>query len=299
MENVECNICGKDDYIVIYKAKYSEIEDEDALVEKFKSSGDELLIDQVVKCNNCKLIYINPRIRPDLVVKGYSLGEDPDFVSQARGREITFVKSLKLIEKYAKKGRVLDVGTAGGSFLHVAKKRGWEVYGVEPSKWLCDWGKQNYGIDIKPGTIYDGKFEDDFFDMVSLWDVLEHVPNPKKELLEINRVLKKDGVLVVNYPDIGSWLSKAMGRKWIFLLSVHLFYFTRRTIKKILRDSGFEVVLIKPHFQKLSLGYLIHRMEQYNKPLSKVSGKVVNVLGLNNFQIAYWLGQTLVISKKK
>lgn len=298
-EYVRCNICGEDNYGVLYKPKHEEIKNEQELIEKFKSSGDELLIDQVVECKNCGLIYINPRIRNDLIIKGYSLGEDSAFVSQARGREITFERSLRFIEKYVKKGKLLDIGTAGGSFLYVAKKRNWEVYGIEPNKWLCDWGKKNYGIDIKQGTIFDNKFKDNFFDMISLWDVLEHVPDPKKELLEINRVMKKDGVLVVNYPDIGSLMSKLMGKRWIFLLSVHLFYFTRKTIKRILLDSGFEPILIKPHFQKLSLGYLVYRMEKYNKGLSKISGKIVNIFKLNDFQISYWLGQTLVISRKK
>jgi len=297
MEHVPCNLCGADDYTVIYEAKYDP-ETEQDLVEKFKSSGDELLIDQVVKCKRCGLIYTNPRLNQDLIFKGYSMGEDPTFVSQAKGREITFARSLNYIEKHAKKGKILDIGTAGGTFLHVAKQRGWEVYGLEPNKWLCDWGKKQYGIDISHKSLFDQQYPDNFFDVVTLYDVLEHMGDPKRTLQECNRILKPGGILVVNYPDIGSWLSRLMRRRWIFLLSVHIYYFTRPTIKAMLAKTGFKVEVVKPHIQTLSLGYLIYRMEAYSKLLHKTSKPVVKALRMNNLQVPYWLGQTFVLARK-
>jgi hypothetical protein len=60
--------------------------------------------------------------------------------------------------------------------------------------------------------------------------------------------LKEDGLLVINYPDIGSWIARLMGRSWVFLLDVHLYYFTRATIHKLLDDAGFDVVCMRPHF---------------------------------------------------
>ena len=156
-EDVKCNLCGADDYKILIKSKY-EKQRYDDLIDKFRSSGDETLIDQVVQCKKCGLIYINPRLKSEDIVKGYSEGEDENFVSQAKGREITFEKNLKLIEKYYKvKGKILDIGTAGGTFLHVAKKHGWDVYGIEPNKWLCKWGKEKYGIEILPGILFDHK----------------------------------------------------------------------------------------------------------------------------------------------
>lgn len=298
LEYVKCNYCGSDSYSVVYKAKYDKEKVPD-LKEKFRSSGNETLVDQVVKCNNCGLMYVSPRLKSNLIVEGYSEGSDENFVSQAKGRELTFTKSMKLIEKYAKKGKILDVGTAGGSFLHVAKKRGWEVYGIEPNNWLCDWSKKHYGLDIKPGTLFDHKFENDYFDVVTLWDVLEHVPDPKSLLLEVNRILKKDGILVVNYPDIGSLISKLMGKKWVFLLSVHLFYFNPRTIKKMLTSTNFRSFLMKKHFQKLALGYLTFRMHAYSKLIHKIMSKVTKLTRTENIQIPYWLGQTLILARKK
>lgn len=298
-EKVNCNLCGSKNQRVIIKARHENEKDFD-LVDKFRASGDELLIDQLVQCNLCGLKFINPRIKGETIVSSYSEGEDPLFVSQAESRERTFFNSLKKIKKYLPKGgKILDVGTAGGSFLVSAKRFGFEPYGCEPNKWLAKWGKEKYGLDIRPGTIFDQKYKQDFFDVVSLWDVIEHTPDPLKVLIECNRVLKNDGVLIVNYPDIGSWIAKLTGKKWLFLTSVHLYYFTRNTINLMLKKAGFEIIKIKPHFQELEAGYIFFRGKSYNNLIGSVGESIVKILGMGNRPVPYWLGQTLVIARKK
>lgn len=297
LEYIRCNLCGSTECISIYKG-IPEEKSADAVI-NYKSSSNAIGNDNVVKCKKCGLVYVNPRLKEEVIVGGYSEGSDETFVSQTKGREITFGRSLKVIEGYSKKGKILDVGTAGGSFLHVAKEKGWKVYGVEPNKWLCDWGKKNYEIDIKQGTMFDQHYRNNEFNVVTLWDVLEHVSDPKKTLIECNRVLKKDGLLVVNYPDFGSWIARIMGKRWVFLLTVHLFYFTPKTMKRLLDVTGFEMVKIKPHFQTLSLGYLVFRMKPYSKILYKIGNSIVNLLHMQNLQFIYWIGQTLVIARKK
>lgn len=298
-EEIPCILCDSEDYQVVYPSSYGDLSIKE-IIKMYRASGDDLLADQLVKCNRCGLIYVNPRIKSDLIVQGYSEGSDELFVSQADSRERTFAKSLKLIEKYhPKKGKILDVGTAGGSFLGAAKRRNWEVYGCEPNKWLANWGSKKYGVKISPGTMSEQKYKDDFFDVVTLWDVIEHTPNPSKVLSECNRVLKKNGLLVVNYPDIGSLIAKFMGRKWLFLTSVHLFYFTRRTIIKALRKNGFKVLLIKPHFQTLEAGYVFFRGKKYSNIIGTVGSVMAKKLGLEHKGVPYWLGQTFVLAVKK
>lgn len=299
LESVICNSCGQDDFTVVYPPQY-ELANPEKIQETFRSSGDEILLDQLVRCNNCSLQYLTPRLRTDVVIAGYSEGTDEMFVSQAAGRERTFAKSMNLIEKYSpQRGKLLDVGTAGGSFLAVAKGRGWEVAGCEPNKWMTEWGKKEYGIEIVPGTIFDMELQDNSFDVVTLWDVLEHTPDPKLILKECNRVLKPGGLLVVNYPDINSLIARLMGRRWVFLLSVHLYYFTVETIKVMLAQTGFKLLKKRRHWQSLELGYILFRMQAYVPGLAKFGGKLVEAIGLKNLQFPYWMGQVLVLAEKR
>lgn len=299
LEQVKCNLCGQDDYEIIYTPNY-ELSKPDEIIKTFRSSGDEMLLDQLVQCKHCDLQYLNPRLRSEIVIQGYSEGSDEMFVSQAAGRERTFAKSLKLVEREIPKvGRILDVGTAGGSFLLAAKKRGWEVAGCEPNQWLAKWGKDNYGIDIFAGTIFDMKLDDSSFDVVTLWDVLEHTPDPKTVLLECQRVLKPGGLLVVNYPDIQSLVARLMGRRWVFLLSIHLYYFTVETLRSMLSIAGFKMIKRRRHWQSLELGYILFRMEAYLSGLAKLGGKLVTAFRLEHLQIPYWMGQVLVLAEKE
>jgi hypothetical protein len=128
--------------------------------------------------------------------------------------------------------------------------------------------------------------------------VLEHTPDPKREIRETHRLLEESGLLVINYPDIGSWVARLMGRSWVFLLDVHLYYFTRATMRRLLEDAGFEVVRIRPHFQRLGLAYVVSRAVPYVGAPARLAHRAVQWLGVGNWHVPYWIGQTLVIARK-
>lgn len=295
LEYVNCNLCGSKDYNVMYEPTKKDYDP----TQIFSASGGVMGTQHIVRCKECGLVYVNPRVEEELVIDAYSNAEDELYVSQADGRQKTFKKALKLVERFRpSKGKILDVGCAAGFFLNVAKKSGWETFGVEPSKWLGEWGNKNFGLNIVNGVLKEGNFKEDYFDVVTMWDVLEHTPDPISELKEVNRVLKKDGVVIINFPDVGSWMAKAAGRNWWFFLSVHLYHFTPKTLTKMLEKSGLRVISVKPHIQTLGLGHLVKMIGLYNKFLSNIALKAVNVLRLTNLQIPYYASQTNIIAKK-
>jgi 2-polyprenyl-3-methyl-5-hydroxy-6-metoxy-1,4-benzoquinol methylase len=300
LEEVACNLCGSGDVRVLRPGRYASEADAAELTRTFSSSSDEPLSQQLVECAQCGLQYVTPRLRADAVLEGYAAGADELFVSQARGRELTFAKCLTMIERVWRRpaGRLLDIGTGGGSFLHVASKRGWQVEGCEPNRWLCEWAQQNYGLRVRPGTVFDQQYPPNSCDVVTLWDVLEHTPDPKSEIREVHRLLADGGLIVVNYPDIGSWIARLMGRSWVFLLDVHLYYFTRTTMRKLLEDEGFELVTVRPHFQRLGMGYVLRRAAPYVGAAARAGELAVKAVGLTEWQVPYWMGQTLVIARK-
>ena len=105
--------------------------------------------------------------------------------------------------------------------------------------------------------------------------------------------MKPGGVLVVNYPDIGSWIARALGRRWLFLTSVHLHYFDRGTMTRFLESAGFEVLAIRPHFQRLELDYILSRGAVLSKQLVAVARGIAKPLGSRRSQVPYWLGPDL------
>jgi 2-polyprenyl-3-methyl-5-hydroxy-6-metoxy-1,4-benzoquinol methylase len=299
LEDVACNLCGSQARTVLRPAVDASAGIAD-LAKTFSSSSNERLTQQLVSCEECGLQYVSPRLRAQAVIDGYAEGTDEQFVSQALGRELTFRKCLDLIERAWNRppGRLLDIGTGGGSFPHVAATRGWKAEGCEPNRWLCEWARSNYGLPIRPGTVFEQDYPSDFFDVVTLWDVLEHTPDPRKEIAEAHRLLAADGLLVVNYPDIGSWIARLMGNSWVFLLDVHLYYFTRSTIARLLEDSGFAVVTIRPHFQRLGLSYILQRATPYAGLVARMASSLATALRIGERQVPYWMGQTLVIARK-
>lgn len=297
LESVPCDQCGSTDRAVVYGPRYQAARP-DEMFSSYRSSGDEILVDRLVRCRACGLQYLDPRVRQDLVLEAYKEGSDDAFVSQARARESTFAPYLPVIERLnGGIGRVLDVGTAGGSFLAVAKARGWDVMGCEPNRWLCDWARSHYGLEVRPGTLHDMRLADASVDVVTLWDVLEHTPSPTAVLRECRRIVREGGLIVVNVPDSGSLVARVMGRRWVFLLAVHLYYFTTATLTRMLHATGFEVVRTRRHWQRLELGYIVRRMAAYVPGVAGPAAAALRAVRLDGVAVPYWLGQTNVIAR--
>ena len=129
------------------------------------------------------------------------------------------------------------------------------------------------------GELFDQSFAPGSFDVVTLWDVIEHTPDPTRVIRTVRNLIRPGGLLVVNYPDIGSSIARALGRRWPFLSSVHLYYFTRETMRSLLERYGFEVVEMRAHFQRLELDYLLSRGAVVSGALSSASRAVAKASG--------------------
>ena len=297
-EHIRCNLCGADETETVYEAQHIEDAARD-LVDTYRASGDELLVDRLARCRACGLQYVSPRPMATEILEAYSAGDDHAYVSQMTARERTFVDAVVQIEKLLPgRGRILDVGTAAGAFLCAARRRGWQVEGCEPNQWLARGGSRRYGFPIRTGELFEQSFPPQSFDVVTLWDVIEHTPDPARVIRTANELIKPGGLLIINYPDIGSWLARALGRRWPFLSSVHLYYFTRETMKRLLERHGFEVIMMRPHVQRLELDYVLSRGAMVSAALSKSVRAVARLLGLGRREVPYWIGQTFVAARR-
>jgi hypothetical protein len=128
------------------------------------------------------------------------------------------------------------------------------------------------------------------FDVVSLWDVLEHLSDPKQTLKKIHAMLPSEGLLILNLPMIDTLPARVMGFRWPFYLNVHIYYFTLKTIEALLLETGYEIQGVRRYWQTLSLGYVLNRAG------IKLPEKVEDML---NVPFRYYMGQRTIIVRKK
>jgi SAM-dependent methyltransferase len=203
----------------------------------------------LVRCNDCGVYYLNPRPTQDSIEAYYPTNYDP-FARQTV-QQLPLLRRLSVqyglrkrchfIRTYKAQGRLLDIGCATGQFLaEMRRYPGWQVYGVEPGREAAQFAQHTLGLDVHEGELASAAYPDAYFDAVTMWDVLEHLHEPRDVLSEIARILKPDGVLALRTPSLGSWDARVFGPYWAGLDSPrHLAIFSRDTSVALLGYTGF------------------------------------------------------------
>ncbi len=214
MINVNCNLCGRDDYRVRFPSTNENDKlDIDAMRCTYSGYGHHA---QIVECLHCGLVYANPRWPSDVVLDAYSAVEDETYVEERIGRELTFRHHLHQMERITGPagGRdLLDVGAYIGVFVEVAQAAGWRAQGIEPSAWAASIA-QSRGLDVRAGTLDSPDLAAESFDVVTLWDVIEHLADPATELQRARALLRPGGWLVIHTMDIDAPIARLMGGRW-------------------------------------------------------------------------------------
>ncbi len=211
----------------------------------------------VVECSGCKLIRINPRLtsREEVYQDKQELyREEYRMVVQGKAphhRDDLYLRDLAKLEKYKPTGNFLDIGTNMGSFLRLARNRGWKLTGVEPSPQLGGLAREWWGLDIVEGFLETVKLPAHYFDIVTMTDVFEHVVNPKEVLQAVRKVIKPDGILYIKVPNglfnIVKYKVRRMFNKSTandFDAYEHVLHYSEETLRNMLKMSGFEPVEI-------------------------------------------------------
>ncbi len=222
----------------------------------------------ILKCRRCSLLFVDEKLSPnDLKIYYEKITDEDAYADSGNNIEnlkFYYCKLANLVTKKISIGRVLDVGCSSGFFLDCME--GWERYGIELDSRYAKKAKMKYGNNIHVGTLDDYKCAEGYFDVITLQDVLDHMPDPLHALTKCNALLKSDGLLVVKVHDISSFFAKLVGSKYYALIPpIHLVYFNRMNLTKALNISGFEVKEYSylPHLT--SLKTIFYRLAQNNK----------------------------------
>jgi len=201
---------------------------------------------RIVKCANCSLIFLNPMYCDEelasLYPADYYAYQDQLHVSRAKQiakRALGYWQGTKE-PKLPRPGRFLDVGCGSGSFLQKMLREGWECHGVEISRKAVALGRSR-GLNICIGNL-SAHFHSEYFDYIRASHSLEHMTSPRETLLEIYRILKPGGTLMLAVPNIDSVNAKVFKQYWWHLCApVHAFDFSVKTLSRLLSECGFEL----------------------------------------------------------
>lgn len=264
---------------------------------------------QINKCRACGLIFVYPAPNNTETIynNDYFCGAQGGFgyINYDNDKKAdfqVFEKYLNLLEQYKiNKGHLLDVGAATGIFLDIAKKRGWNVAGVEISEYASQKAKEK-GLEVFIGTMENLKNRKENFDAITMWDLIEHVPDPKQQLAISYNLLKPGGLLAINTPDAGSFYAKIRGKKWHLILPPeHINLFNQANLKQLLEKSGFKILAIKKIGKKFKIPYIFQILYTVNRRFiwKFLSDLTRQIPILNKFNIPINLRDNMFIIAKK
>ncbi len=256
-----------------------------------------------VKCNSCRVVFANPMADNDELKEYYEGYYNADIYdalkfkeySIARIKEIKFystedvLREAPYIAKYKQGGKFLDVGCGLGLGLAFANQLGFELHATEYDEGAINFIKEQFDVDVYRGELMKAEFPDNYFDMVHISHVIEHVTNPRAYIKEIYRILKKGGILFIATPDIESKLYTWYRALNMFRLSVpkvidgleHTFIFPQRTLQNLCEAEGFTT---REH-TGVSIMEKFSNILRYDMSLKKKISRYIQ----NFFHVNQWL----------
>jgi 2-polyprenyl-3-methyl-5-hydroxy-6-metoxy-1,4-benzoquinol methylase len=210
---------------------------------------------KVVECS-CGLIFINPRLSAEAYAQYYDeayFTGKKDYHSEAQfapSFEQTYLPFVDLILRNQvvrkDRGKYLDIGCATGHLVAIFKRLGWDATGIDVSEYSTKYGREVRELNIITGTLVDVSFPTNYFDLISMIDVVEHLPNPKEYIVEVARILAPGGTFVLTTPNAGCLIAKLRREKWwSYSKFGHLHFFTIPTLSKLLAHAGLYIHHIK------------------------------------------------------
>lgn len=260
--------------------------------------------DDIFVCRECGLARSRPPVDLEDIEDLYRDVEDPEYFASELERRHSFraalarLESLRPVRNPGEQGKLLEIGSSVGLFLDEARKRGWDAFGIEPSRWAAESARAR-GLSVFNGTLDEFVAEGGPFDVIVSWDVFEHLEDPLGALGRAYELLKPGGFLVFTTVNIGGLGRKLFRGRWPWFMRMHLHYFTRESLTRMVRSSGFEVLSTSTEAKTLKLGYVLDRARSFLGPAASVARAIASTFGVVDRPVKIDLGDILLVEARK
>jgi SAM-dependent methyltransferase len=235
LETVPCNLCGSD------------------RAETFRHRQGM----RVVRCLQCGLVYVNPRLTADRLAAHYNSDQSSRtqyYLDVECADRRTFAGLLDLASRHVPPpGTLLDVGPNIGTCLALARQRGWDAHGIEINAAAAAYCRQR-GLSVRTGILDANTYPRSSFDVVLMGDVIEHLPDPRATMRVVYRILKPGGVVLISTPDVAGWAGRLLQIK----PEEHVYYFAPATMRALLQQVSLEVVDVLAYDRYHNLTAMTH-----------------------------------------
>lgn len=260
------------------------------------ASKNKFIYDEFVykKCPSCKTLYVANEFSLSDLAKNYSGSYYEADGSNTKGRKgypsymeaqeslsNSFRRKLQIVREQVPAGWLLDVGAAYGTFIKLASKY-YTCVGLELSDYAATKAIEEFNVDVRIGTIEDTPFPDAHFDIIVMWDVIEHLRNPVIALKEVYRLLRPGGFCFISTDDANNWLIRLLGTKWWGIAPpLHLCHFSKQGMETAFERAGnFDKVRMVEDWRRYSLTEIVKHfgVSYQNKTLTSLGAKLDHTL---------------------
>lgn len=285
MNAIVCTTCSSDNVKILKKTLFGEA--------------------SLYRCTGCKSEFLNPQPSDSRLKVIYG----PDYYNSwkfeqedvvLRMKQMTFERAVSLV--HLKNGDVvLELGSATGDFAELMASKNINIFGVDLNGSACEIARKRVPeADFFAGTLRDMPWPNKLFDCVAMFDFIEHVRNPKDELIMVRNRLNKDGVLLLSTPNTSSISRKILRSLWPQYREEHLTLFSREGLTKLLNSLGFEIILVKRTKKYCTANYLFGQLMSFPIPLlTPVISKLWKILPIRKSSpFGFYYGEMTVVARR-
>jgi len=205
-----------------------------------------------------------------------------DYLRDAPLHRTNARRRLRLLAAHdARRGRLLDVGTAAGFFVDEARRAGWDALGVDVSPAMVELGRSHLGVSLIRSAFTRAEISPPSFDAITMWDYIEHSIEPRRDLERAQALLRPSGILALSTGDIGSVVARVSGRRWHLLTPEHHnFFFDTHTLRRLLDETGFALREARHRAARYSIAHALYKLSAQRRAVQRLGESRLGAAGI-------------------